>query len=69
MEERPLLPGAMPKEPHAAESGDPDDEFGGMRAVELSGKLAPVYEKIAAEEKCDFMNAALAAKVKSILNE
>ncbi len=33
-----------------------------MRAVELSGKLAPVYEKIALEEECDFLNAALAAK-------
>lgn len=43
-------------------SSDPDDEFDGMRSVELSEKLAPVYEKIASEEKCNFMDAALAAK-------
>lgn len=36
----------------------PDDEFGGMRAVELSGRLAPVYQRIAEEEGCDYLDAA-----------
>lgn len=35
-----------------------DDVFGGQRAVALSSRLAPVYEKVAREEGCYFLDAA-----------
>lgn len=34
------------------------DEFGGYRSVELSKKLAPIYEAIAKEEKCGYLNGS-----------
>lgn len=36
-------------------------DFGGYRAVELSKKLAPVYEHIAREEGCGYLNGAKCA--------
>ena len=38
------------------------DEFGGMAAVELSRQLPPVYEHIAREERCIYLNGADCAK-------
>ena len=34
------------------------DEFGGMAAVNLSRQLPPVYERIAQEEGCIYLNGA-----------
>lgn len=37
---------------------DETGEFGGMWAIELSRKLSPVYEKIAKEEQCYYLDGA-----------